>query len=491
MKKDITLVCISTSQPHTALPGPLYIAAVLEKAGHGVDFRDYAVRSYWDLDAPGLLSDLEDSANVIGVSCTSDLLPFVICTLKGLKQRHPGKTVILGGVGPTGVATEILEHFPFIDIVVLGEGESTILEVMECLAQGERSDLKLVKGICYRDGEVVFMTPARERIKDLDQLPFPLYECVRMQEFPLINIVFSRGCPYKCTFCDVAPMWKHRNYRRSIDGVISEIRFLKNRYGNTDFEFTDETFVLDRDEIMAFCEKLRREQIGITWACTGRINLITDELLVEMASSGCKAIFYGIESGSDRVLERMKKDFSAQEAVEIIRKTLDHMSAVASFIWGFPFETEDDLLKTLLLMVYLSQMGVDTRLNRLAPFALTPLYREYGNRLIYFEKSYAFSPGDPFQSQSHRSDIRDLIRGFPSVFPEFSWFPAERLAEKGRLIEALNSQWYKQDWPPSQAQLSSSTKLGSAAGLGPAAELGSSANLDSTPGLGSAAKLSF
>jgi anaerobic magnesium-protoporphyrin IX monomethyl ester cyclase len=453
LKKDITLVCISMSQPRTTLPGPLYIAAVLEKAGYGVDFRDYAVKSYWDLDPVGFLSDLDDSADVIGLSCTSDLLPFAIYALKGLKQKQPAKTIVLGGAGPTGVAKEILESFPFVDIVVLGEGELTILEVMECLTKGEKSDLRAINGICYRDGEGVFMTPGRERIKDLDQLPFPLYERVRMQEFPLISIVFSRGCPYKCTFCDVAPMWKHRNYRRSIDGVISEIRFIKDKYGNTDFEFTDETFVLDRDEIMAFCERLRREQIEITWACTGRINLITDELLAEMAASGCKAIFYGIESGSDRVLEKVKKDFSAREAVEIIRKTLVHMHAVASFIWGFPFETEDDLLKTLLLMVYLSQMGIDTRLNRLAPFALTPLYSEYGDRLICFEELYTFSPGDPFQAQTHRGEIRDLIREFPSVFPEFLWFPADRLAEKSRLIESLSSHWYRPDWPPSKAQL--------------------------------------
>ncbi len=447
MKKEITLVPVSAYQPRTAPLGPLYIAAVLERAGYGIDFRDYAVKSYWDLDTRVFLSELNGCADVIGLGCTSDLLPFVIGAARELKQAHPDKTVVLGGPGPTGVAKEIIESFPFVDVVVVGEGEATAVELMDCLTNGGRGDLKLVRGICCRDGEEAIATPERERIRDLDQLPLPLYECIRMEDFHLINIVFSRGCPYKCTFCDVAPIWKHRNFRRSVDGVISELKFLTKRYGKKDFEFTDETFVLKPGETMAFCERLSREGIGIEWACSGRINLSAEELLSEMASSGCKALFYGVESGSNCVLEKVRKDFSAEEVLEVIRKTLNHMHAVASFIWGFPFETESDLLQTLLLMVYLSQMGVDTRLNRLTPFAMAPLYREYRGRLIDVEEPYAVSRGDPFRERPYRNEIRDLIAAFPDVFPEFRWFPADRLTEKGRLVESLYSHWNRTGRP--------------------------------------------
>jgi anaerobic magnesium-protoporphyrin IX monomethyl ester cyclase len=447
VKKAITIVPASAYQPRTAPLGPLYIAAVLERAGYRIDFRDYAVSSYWDLDTRGFLSELNDCADVVGLSCTSDLLPFVIGAAKELKLRHPEKTVILGGPGPTGVAREIIEAFPYIDIVVVGEGETTIVEVMDCLTNGGRGDLRLVGGICFRDGEEVIETPERERIRDLDRLPLPLYECISVEDFPLINIVFSRGCPYKCTFCDVAPVWKYRNYRRSIDSVISELKYLTKKYGVRNFEFTDETFVLKPNETMTFCERLSKEELGIEWACSGRINLSAEGLLSRMAASGCKALFYGVESGSDGVLQNVRKDFSTDQVLDVIGKTLKHMHAVASFIWGFPHETEDDFLKTLLLMVYLSQIGVDTRLSRLTPFALSPLYKEYRDRLIDVEETYALSRGDPFRSRPYRSDIRELISAFPGVFPEFRWFPADRLAEKSMLVESLFNHWNRTEWP--------------------------------------------
>jgi anaerobic magnesium-protoporphyrin IX monomethyl ester cyclase len=425
----------------------LYIAAVLDRAGYRIDFREYAVKSYWDLDTSGFLSELGDCADVIGFSCTSDLLPFVICAVRELKRSRPSKIAILGGPGPTGAAREILGSFPFVDAVVMGEGETTIVELMECLTGGERADLGLVDGTCFRRGDEVLATKPRERIRDLDRLPMPLYQCVKMEDFPLVNVVFSRGCPYRCTFCDVAPVWDYKNYRRSVDSVVAELEVLKNKYGRESFEFTDETFVLNRREIVAFCETLRKERLDLKWACAGRINLSSRDLLTEMASSGCKALFYGVESGSDAVLEKVRKDFSAQKAVEVIRETVRHMHAVASFIWGFPFEGEDDLLKTLFLTVYLSQLGVDTRLSRLIPFPLAPIYKEWNGGLVELEETHGIARGDPFRARPYRSDIRELIRQFPSVFPEFRWFPVDRLTEKSMLVDSVFNHWYRADSP--------------------------------------------
>jgi anaerobic magnesium-protoporphyrin IX monomethyl ester cyclase len=445
--KEITLMHISKSHPRTVPAGILYIAAVLKRSGYQIDFRDYCIRSYEELNPLSILSYLQDSANVIGISCMSDSLPFVVCALRELKAKQPEKTVILGGAGPSGVADKILERFPFIDIVVVGEGEQTIVEVMECLTKGDKSDLRLVRGIYYRHGEEVIGNPPRERISNLDQLPFPLYESIPIERYPLINIVFSRGCPYLCTFCDVAPIWKRKNYRRSVDSVIDELKFLRDTYGKTNFEFTDETFVLRRDVTLDFCQRLRRDGIRVEWACTGRINLITKELLTEMASSGCKAIFYGIESGSDNVLDKIRKDFSIREALDVLHKTMDHMNAVASFIWGFPFESQEDLLRTMLSMIYVSQIGADVRLNRIVPFALTPLYKEYGDRLLWIEERNSSSAADPFQAIGYQKEVCDLIKELPEVFPEFYWFSTDWLKEKVRLVESLERHRHLVNWP--------------------------------------------
>lgn len=436
--KDITLVNISTNSPYSLPSGPLYIAAVLEKAGYKVDFRDFAFASPQDLDPANLLSSLSGCADIVGLSCISDTLPFAVRALEKLCDRNPGKTIILGGPGPSGVAGEILHHFPFIDIVVVGEGETTVLELMECLNNGGSGDLAHVNGICYRRGDEVISTPARERIRDLDALPFPLYEKLQMEKYSLINIVFSRGCPYRCTFCDVAPMWQRKHRRRSIDSIIDELKYLKNKYGKTNFEFTDETFVLKKSEVMKFCSALEGEGLEINWACTGRVNLMDEELLGVMASSGCRALFFGIESGSDTVLRDIRKDFTAQEALDVIVKAGDFARIVASFIWGFPSETVADMTRTILLMVYLSQIGVDCRLNRLAPFALTELYGIFKERLVYPDRKYVSSTTDPFQLWNYKREIIELVAARPDVFPEFYWLPTEEMEQKIRMIDSLN-----------------------------------------------------
>jgi len=449
--KEITLINASLARLRIIPAGILSVAAVLAREGYRVDVKDYSFVSRGAPDVESFIAICEDSAGAIGIGCMSDALPFVVHALAAFKERHPERIVVLGGPGPSGVAKELLEEFPFIDVVVVGEGELTMLEVMDCLTHGERGGLASVNGICCRIGPDVHETPKRDRIKNLDELPMPLYESIPMEEYSLVNIAFSRGCPYRCTFCDVSPLWDRRHTRRSGESVIEEMRYLKDRFGKTDFEFTDETFVLKRAEVLKLCSKMRERGLGVKWACTGRVNLVDRELLAEMARSGCRGLFYGIESGSDAVLERIRKDFTAREAVDAVRATVEYIRPVASFIWGFPFETEADLARTILMAVYFSQIGVDARLNRLAPFPRAPLVEEYGDRLVWLDGQEGFSPLDPFQTFRLRSEIRDSIRRHPRIFPGFYWFPTDGLQNKIRLVEALGRYWPASEWPAGDA----------------------------------------
>jgi radical SAM superfamily enzyme YgiQ (UPF0313 family) len=473
---QITLAAVSVSNPPAVPTGSLYLAAVLEREGYAVDFRNYAAGSYWQLSPSGLAEWLGATADIVGLSCLGDTLPFVVAAVEEFKVRYPHKIVILGGPGPTGVARELVEAFPAIDFVVVGEGEETILELVGCLTDGKapgnsptmtepsgaetrrrggdsdqwmasRSTLKRIHGIVYRDGDVVEVNPQRERIRDLDTLPVPLYEAIDIENYPMVNIVSSRGCPYQCTFCDVAPMWSRKNVHRSVESVIDEIKLLRTRYGRQYFEFTDETFVLKEDRVFEFCDRLKRHDLGVRWSASGRVNLVNRKLLAEMASAGCEALFFGIESGSDRVLERVKKDFTIGEAVDALHTTLEYMRPVASFIWGFPFETEEDITKTLLVAVYLSQIGVDSRLNRLTPFPLMPLYREYGARLDWFDDEVPYSGTEPFRAIGYPAAVTDLIKSFPRIFPSFYCLPTENLEGKSGLVRSLGRYWQVSQWP--------------------------------------------
>ena len=449
---DVTLVHVGVSNPRTIPVGALSIAAVLRRAGYGVDFATCTTDSYWQLEPALIRSYLADSAGVVGISCMSDTLPFVVAALRQFKAANPEKTVILGGPGPTGVARELVGSFPFIDIVAVGEGEHTMLELAEVLCDGGKSTTRTalgqIRGICFRDGTEACLTPARERIRNLDQLPLPLYEAVKVEDYPMANIVFSRGCPYRCTFCDVAPMWQRKNIQRGVDSVVDEIKLLKGKYGRRHFEFTDETFVLGRDKVMEFCGKLKHEGLDIKWSCTGRVNLVTRDLLAEMASSGCEAMFFGIESGSDRVLDEVNKDFAVGEALEALTLALEYMKPVASFIWGFPFETEQDLMGTLLLMVYLSQIGVDSRLNRLAPFPLMPLYEQYGEGIRWLDQPGQYSGREPFQVAGCALEVIDLVRTFPKIFPSFYGFPTDGFERKTEIVRSLGRYWQMEDTVP-------------------------------------------
>jgi anaerobic magnesium-protoporphyrin IX monomethyl ester cyclase len=448
-RRDLTLVHVAVNNPKTVPAGPLYVAAALARAGYAVDFRDCAVDSYWRLSPEDLAAGLRDSADVIGISCMSDTLPFVVAALEVVKAEAPGKTVVLGGPGPTGAARELIETFPSADVVAFGEGEETMLEVMKSLkaaSSPKDGGLSGVKGICFREGGRAVTTPPRDRIRNLDDLGMPLYEAVDVNSYPMVNIVFSRGCPYRCTFCDVAPMWKRKNLSRSPASVIDEIKFLKRRYGRTRFEFTDETFVLGKDKVLEFCEGLKRDGLDVKWSCTGRVNLVTRELLTQMQSAGCQAMFFGIESGSDAVLERITKDFTAAEAVEALHTTLEYMRPVASFIWGFPFETDEDLTDTLLLMLYLSQIGVDCRLSRLAPFPLMPLYQEYGDSITWCAERGSRTGRQPFEVAGYPPRVVELIRQHPKIFPSFYCFTTDGFAEKTRRVAALGSFWQTDDW---------------------------------------------
>ena len=445
--KDVTLINASLARVRTVPAGILSVAAVLSRAGRRVAVRDYSFASDGALDMKTFLGICEDSTGVIGVGCMADSLPFVVHALEAFKERHPDRFVVVGGPGPSGVARELLEHFSRIDAVVIGEGELTMRELVDCLVGGDRADIERVKGICYRLGDEVRETAARERIRNLDELPLPLYESLPMEEYSLVNIAFSRGCPYRCTFCDVSPMWQRKHTRRSGESVIEEIAYLKDRFGKTDIEFTDETFVLKRPEVLALCAALTDRGLGVKWACTGRVNLVDEELLVEMARSGCRALFYGIESGSDAVLDRIRKDFTARQAMEAVQMTVKHVRPVASFIWGFPFETREDFLRTVLMTIYFSQIGADARLNRLAPFPLAPLTEEYADRLEWFDGQVGSSPLDPFQTFALSDEIRGMIRRWPRVFPGFYWLPTGGREEKLRMVEALGRYRPASEWP--------------------------------------------
>jgi radical SAM superfamily enzyme YgiQ (UPF0313 family) len=403
--------------------GPLYVTAALEQRGYRVDFRDYQLYCLDDpLEPANLVRFIENPADVIGISCASDSLPLVILAMKELKRNHPGKTIILGGIGATGAADEIIRNFPFIDVVVKGEGEHTIVDVMEHLGSG----LAPVAGISFRDKTGVHINPLRERIRDLDALPFPSYHKLRFDDYTYIGMVSSRGCPFRCTFCDAEGFWGRQYVSRSPESMIEEIKLLLDRYRLKldDYQhkkfllFYDETFVVDRRRVLSFCQRLKEENIRVEWLCMGRIDLMDEELMQQMAAAGCVEIFYGVESGSDKILNMIRKGLKRSQVEQVVKQSLRYFGVTAFFIWGFPFETMEDFQETLSLISRLTDMGAYPVVYALSPLPISTLYKQYKDRLVFSEEYF---------SRSHllkHQEMISLIKQYPDIFPGYySWNP--------------------------------------------------------------------
>lgn len=435
MKAMTVVNFVPRLEGETTIPlGPLYITSVLEQAGCDVDFRDYQLVSHpHQLSQEAMVNFLSDSHNTLGVGCLFNTLPFILLCLQKIKAEYPEKIIILGGPGPSSVAEKIMNRFPFIDIVVKGEGEHTVCDIAKELP------LRNIKGIVYHSDGKVVVNPLRDRIGNLDTVPFPAYDKIDFSKYNHAGIITTRGCPYHCSFCEVAPLWGYHTVQRSISNVISEIRVLHNQYGVKSLHLNDDTFVLNRKWILHFCDALRAEDLDITWRCLGRINLMDEDMILTMADAGCVGIQYGIESGSEHVLKLIKKQITIQQIKNIIEMSVNHIdNVVSTFMWGFPFETMEDFYETIYLMGVVAEMGSLIKLLFLSPAPLSPLYQEYTHQLKFEEKFVSNLLwgviGDEIPHRE-KKQILQIITQNPDIFSGFFYIYTPEVDKKYRVLK--------------------------------------------------------
>ncbi|MDY0164941.1 MAG: radical SAM protein [Thermoguttaceae bacterium] len=439
MPADITLVNLNMlfmrygeeieRELHVPL-GPLYLTRALEDAGFRVDFRDYqCVDSDDPFDMRVFLDFLRDPAPVIGLSCMANLLPFTILAIRALRETYPDRRIILGGVGSKAVEEKILARFPWVDVICRGEGELTGPELVRTLLEG--GDPARVAGVSCRtaDGAAVH-APDRRRITELDTIPFPAFEKIDLARYAGYGMMTSRGCPYPCTFCSVAPVWNLESYSRGPRNIVDEMEFLHREAGVDLFLFQDEFFVSGKRQVMEFCRELSSRGIDIYWKAFGRVNLVDEEMMRAMADAGCVELRFGIESGSDRVLQRVKKGFTTAQSLDVVPKAVDIFRRVdAFFVWGFPFETLDDFHQSLFQMVSFRMLGARILPSLLSLLPQTEIYREWVAKAAlefcpYLLPEFVFTGhevcrGGRVELPERYAGYFDLILANPDVFPGF------------------------------------------------------------------------
>ncbi|MHC4520387.1 MAG: B12-binding domain-containing radical SAM protein, partial [Planctomycetota bacterium] len=361
--------------------GPLYLIRVLEDAGFEVDFRDYQFCGADDpFDMETFLQFVRDPAPVIGLSCMANLLPFTMLALKALRERYADRTLVLGGVGSKSVEEKLLERFPWLDVICRGEAERTGPELLSALGNG--GDLSAVKGLSFRRNGSICHTPARERITDIDTIRFPAFEKVDLGCYAGYGMMTSRGCPYPCTFCSVAPVWNLESYSRSPRNIVDEMALLKEQAGVDLFLFQDEFFISGKPQVMAFCAELKRRKLDVCFKAFGRVNLVDTEMMQALADAGCVELRFGIESGSDRILSEIRKGFTSAEVLEVLPGAIELFPRVDAFyVWGFPFEMMEDFNQSLFQMVSLRMMGARILPSLLCLLPQTEIYRQWSTRV--------------------------------------------------------------------------------------------------------------
>ena len=350
-----------------------------------------------------------------------------------LKERDPEKKIILGGIGAAGVHTDLVKTFSCIDVVVRGEGENTVPQLLDALESN--NPLEDIPGLTFRDNGGVTVTPDQKRILNLDELPHPAFDKIDFSQYLVPNIMYSRGCPFQCTFCDIAPYWDRKNTKKSISHFLEEVKILVEEYNQKRIAIVDDTFVLSKKRVKDFCQAVQKERIDFEWGCYGRVDLVDTEMIEDMISAGCRKIYYGVESGNNDVLRTMKKGFTIEQALKTIDVSLKYFDVVqTSFVWGFPFETTDQFHDTFFTIIHLVRKGAAVKAVLLTPFPLSDLYHQYKDTLQFSEE---LCPSLYMAGFHDKPDIISLIKEYKDVFPSFYYYDVGDVQEKYKISKEL------------------------------------------------------
>ena len=321
--------------------------------------------------------------DILGISVMISQFPSAHLFARLGKKINPRAIVVFGGIGVTVKPELAFEGEGLVDYVVRGEGEFTFLELIRRIEAGKPVDT--LKGISYKENGIVRNNPDVDLVGNIDSIPHPAKHCYHSigdeQKLPSIafgRLFFSRGCPFQCSYCDSKKLWTHRVRYPSPEYVVEQIRQIKERYGTRLFVFDDDNFFLNPKVCNAVLDQLIQSRLNIFWRCEMRANQVKADLLRKMKRAGCRSITIGIESGNPEILKRIKKGVTTEEMIHAAKLIKRHGIALnAFFMFGFPWETESQMLDTLNLMYKIAPDGeVGAAHSFLIPYPGTAIYEE-------------------------------------------------------------------------------------------------------------------
>jgi radical SAM superfamily enzyme YgiQ (UPF0313 family) len=346
---------------------------------------------------------LQQNPDYIGITSTTVAIHNAARIAKIIKSKKNSITIILGGPHITALPKKTMEIFPFFDIGIIGEAEITFKKLLNNLENN--LDLKATKGLVIRKKNKIILCPKRDYISNLNDLPFPAFDLlpdftnyggsqfIDFENRKTFRLITSRGCPHICSFCDKNIFGK--KYRaHNAEYIMSMIKVLYNKHKIRHIYFSDDNFTLLKKRVIKLCNKIIKEKLDLSWACNARVDQVDLNLLKQMKKAGCHHIAYGIESGSQIILDILKKGITLKQVKDAIKNTNKAgIEARGNFILGCPGETRATIKKTI---KFAQNLDLNTfKLSFFTPFPGTEIYNniyKYDSFKLDWKKLSKYNP---------------------------------------------------------------------------------------------------
>ena len=449
--------------------GTLLLATILKQNGISVD-----IHRFYEVDKQnGFFPFVNETAEIllqkqpkiVSFYCRCDCFLADVMIAKRLKEQNSDLFIVLGGPQVDASANDILAEIPWIDFCCSGEGETTVYPLFSALLNG--TDYSKVAGLTYRRNGEIKRNPSAELLPDLDLLPNIDYSLIptsvvenTKRRKKSASIEAGRGCPFNCAYCSSSLFWSRKFRLKSAQRIVDEMIDLNSKLGISRFQFQHDLFTANKRKLMEFVDELKKENVDFKWACSARTDTIDEQTIAAMNEVGLRSIFLGIESGSERIQKCINKHLKLSEIKSLVRCLKNHKIVVtASFIYGFPEETEEDLEDTLQLAFALHEMGVDnTQFHSCVIFPGTEYYKRYADQLVLSEKQsnivgdfgvadnqefikahqklFAFSYEYPTQLRKKYQGLEDYYNQVFALYSEFVRLLPDKFKDK-KLTELM------------------------------------------------------
>ncbi len=325
--------------------GLAYIAACLEKEGFDIEIIDAHTLAMSNEDILQKIKEKEPT--IIGFTSLTPTFSKVVLLSKKIKKFFPLIKIVVGGHHATIMQEKIINRYPTIDIVVFGEGEETMTELTRAIIN--KKNIHEIDGIVFREQNKAIKTKPRTLIKNLDNIPFPARHLLPMhlynpapqqyKELPVAHMIITRGCPFRCSFCSSSSVFGRQIRFPSPWRVVEEIKQIIKLYNVKEISFWDDTFTANQQWLDKFLNLLIEEQTEIRWWCYARVDTVNLRMLKKMKKAGCWNIFYGVESGNQKLLNNINKGITLKQCEDAVKWTKEAGIEVrASFIFCLPEE---------------------------------------------------------------------------------------------------------------------------------------------------------